>query len=258
MTSNPFFDRFSLSGKVAIVTGASRGLGAAIAAGIHAAGGTVILAARDEARLRVLADSLNRKDRRAEVCVTDVTARPALNALVTSTIERHGRIDVLVNNAGIGHRVTSEDFPAEMWAKVLSTNLDAAFFLAQLVGRRMIAAGAGSIINVTSIASVFGGSGIPAYAAAKGGLKTLTKALANDWAKHNIRVNAIGPGYFDTDMNAPSLADPERRQFILSRIPMGRLGRPEELQAAAVFLASEASSYMTGQTIYVDGGWLSY
>ena len=258
MKPQTILDRFSLAGKVAIVTGASRGLGAAIATGLHDAGATVVLAARDSKRIEKLAQDLGGAANRADSVVTDVCDQGSLESLVGHTIGRHGKIDVLVNNAGVGHRVMSEEFPAEKWRQIISTNLDAAFFLSQLVGRTMIERRSGSIINITSIASVFGGSGIPAYAAAKGGLKLLTKVLANDWAKHNIRVNAIGPGYFDTEMNAPSLANPERRQFIFSRIPMGRVGRPEELQGAAVFLASEASSFMTGQTIYVDGGWLSY
>ncbi|MFQ6094011.1 MAG: glucose 1-dehydrogenase [bacterium] len=250
-------DKFNLKRKVGIVTGASRGLGRGITEALAQAGANLVLASRDLPTLRNYAQQLRRYDVEILAIRTDVSNKKDIDNLVTRTLERFGRIDFLFNNAGIIHRVPSEDFSEEYWDDEMRVNLKGAFLCAQAVARVMIRQGGGKIINTTSLIAVTGGKTIPAYAASKGGLAQLTKALANDWAKYNITVNAIGPGYFITDMTQPLLKNKDRYEELTRRIPMGRWGKPEDLGGVAVFLASEASDYITGQTIYVDGGWLS-
>ncbi len=250
-------DKFSLKGKSGIVTGASQGLGTGIAQGVVQAGANVILASRSAERLEGFAEELRQYDTEVLVVPTDVTQKSDLEKLVQATFDAFGKIDFLFNNAGTNRRAASEEFTEEDWDLILNTNLKSVFLLSQLVARHMIRQGGGSIVNTGSLMCVSGGKTIPAYAASKGGVLQVTKALANDWAKYNIRVNAIGPGYFKTPLTEALRQDPVRNRELSERIPMGRWGEPEDLAGVAVFLASEASSYMTGQIVYVDGGWLS-
>lgn len=250
-------ERFRLTGKTALVTGASRGLGKAIALGLADAGAQVALASRDLSALEGVAQEVSQLGSKALAVQVDVSEVTAVDRMVREVIEALGKIDILVNAAGITTRHPSEDYPEGEWEQVLDVNLKGTFLCCQAVARHMIPQGGGKIINIASLASVIGIPLTPAYNASKGGVAQLTKALAVDWARYKINVNAIGPGYFHTDLTAPLLKDPVRSSQIMSRIPMGRWGKPEELQGAAVFLASEASAYVTGQTLYVDGGWLA-
>lgn len=238
---------FDLTGKVALVTGAFRGLGAGMAAGLAAAGATV---ARHASAPRPAGGT----DR---VFVADLTDREAANRLVPEVLAAFGRLDILVNNAGIVRRKTAAEHPDELWDEVIAVNLSSVFRLSRAAGAHMLQrAGGGKIINVASIMSFQGGITIPGYAASKGGVAQLTKALANDWASRGINVNAIAPGYMDTDNIAALLADPVRSRQILERIPAGRWGTPADLAGAVVFLASRASDYVNGHVLVVDGGWM--
>jgi 2-dehydro-3-deoxy-D-gluconate 5-dehydrogenase len=249
-------DRFRLDGKVALVTGASRGLGAAIAIALAEAG----------AHVACHGNTLSPETTCEGVAVTGQEALPLLQdlsepaapaALVESTLRRFGRLDILVNNAGTIRRAAAEDVSSEDWQAVVDVNLNSAFRLAQLAGRHMLERGSGKIINIASLLSFQGGIRVPAYAASKGALAQLTKALANEWATRGINVNAIAPGYFRTDNTAALQKDPERNRQIMERIPAGRWGEPEDLAGAAVFLASSASDYLHGHILAVDGGWLA-
>ncbi len=255
-------DRFSLKGKVALVTGSSRGLGAAIAIALAEAGASVAVhgsrtkdgatgngapveATRDKIGGNALALSGDLAD--AEVCAR----------LVDETIRHFGELDILVNNAGIIRRSPAVDQSMEDWKAVLDVNLTSVFRLTQLAGRHMLARGSGKIINIASLLSFQGGVFVPAYAAAKGGVAQLTKAFANEWASRGVNVNAIAPGYMDTDNTEALRKNPERARQILERIPAGSWGKPDDLAGAAVFLASAASNYVHGHLLVVDGGWLN-
>ena len=187
----------------------------------------------------------------------DVSNLRDVNGMVETVVDEFGRIDILVNNAGTTVRTSAEEFTEEDWDKVIDVNMKGVFFCAQAVGKVMIEQRAGKIINTASLLSVIGVPNTAAYGASKGAVSQITKTLAVEWAKYNINVNAIGPGYFRTDLTRPLQEDETRSAQITSRIPMQRWGDPDELKGAVVFLASEASDYMTGQTIYVDGGWLA-
>ncbi len=250
-------DKFSLKGKAGIVTGASRGIGKGIAEGLAQAGANLAICARGLPALEKTAAGFRGYGTDVIAMKADVSVKAEVENLVNRTLERFGRIDFLFNNAGITHRAPSEDFPEEWWDEVIRVNLKSVFLCSQAVARVMIKQGGGKIINTSSLIAVTGGKSIPAYAASKGGVAQLTKALANDWAKYRINVNAIGPGYIITDLTAPLIEDKQRYQELSARIPMGRWGKPDDLAGAAVFLASQASDYVTGQTIFVDGGWLS-
>jgi 2-deoxy-D-gluconate 3-dehydrogenase len=247
---------FDLSGKKALVTGGSRGLGRGMAEGLLAAGADVAILGRsalvhNTAReLRVAAD--------VEVysIQTDLSDRDQLHRAFDTCIEQFGTLDILVVNHGIQRRHRAESFPIEDWDEVLEVNLTSMFLLDQRAGEVMLAKGRGKIINVASLLSWIGGIAVPAYAAAKGGVAQLTKALSNEWAGRGVNVNAIAPGYMATDMNEALIADVERNKMILARVPAGRWGQPEDMKGAVVFLASEASNYVNGTVIPVDGGWL--
>jgi len=245
-------ESFRIDGRVAIVTGASSGLGARFARVLHGAGATVVLAARRRDRLEELAAELAG----ALPVACDVTRQADRERLVASTIEHHGRVDVLVNNAGVGTPAPAENETVERFGEVLDVNLTAAFGLAQAVGRPMLAAGRGSIVNVSSILGTVG-SQIPfaSYAASKGGLIALTRELTAQWARRGVRVNALAPGWFETEMTAEMFADERSMAWVARTAPMGRPGAPDELDGALLFLASDASSYVTGQVLAVDGGW---
>ncbi|NLG24317.1 MAG: SDR family oxidoreductase [Clostridiales bacterium] len=243
-----------LAGKTAIVTGAGRGLGEAIAAGLTAAGAAVAAMSRTDA-----ADALVQRGD-AEVAIrADLADRAALRAGFDRAIGAlGGRIDILVNCAGIQRRHECEDFPIDDWDEVLEVNLTATFELCQLAGRAMLARGRGKIINIASMLSFFGGIRVPAYAASKGGVMQLTRALANAWGGRGVQVNALAPGYMTTEMNAALLADAERSASILARIPAGRWGEPGDIVGPCLFLASDLSDYVNGAIIPVDGGYLSF
>ena len=250
-------EQFRLVDRIALVTGASRGLGKAIALGLADAGADMVLASRNLTALKAVQREVRDLGRKALALQVDVSQTTSVHRMAAQATEAFGRIDVLVNAAGITTRHPSEAYPEEEWENVLDVNLKGTFLCCQAVARGMIDQDGGKIINIASLASVIGIPTVPAYTASKGGVVQLTKTLAIDWAKYHINVNAIGPGYFHTDMTASLEKDPVRSRQIMARIPMGRWGMPEELQGVAVFLASDASAYMTGQTVYVDGGWLA-
>jgi NAD(P)-dependent dehydrogenase (short-subunit alcohol dehydrogenase family) len=247
---------FSLKDRVAIVTGAARGNGKGIAVGLLGAGATVYFVDKLQAELEETIRGL--KDEKAKMIIADISVREELDAIVPLVCENEGRIDILVNNAGITIGEPSETYREESWDKTHLVDLKVPFLLSQQVAKCMIQKGeGGSIINITSISAELGFPNNPAYLSAKGGLKQLTKALANDWAKYHIRVNNIGPGYMRTIMNKGSYPDPELKKQRDNRMMLDRWGEPEDLAGPAVFLASDASAYITGQDIYVDGGWLA-
>jgi NAD(P)-dependent dehydrogenase (short-subunit alcohol dehydrogenase family) len=248
---------FSLDQKVAVVTGASRGLGQGIAAALLKAGATTVLVSTNQERLDATHQDFVAQNLKATAHACDLSVPEQLDTLVDHVIAAHGRIDVLVNAAGVTFTEDLLDYPDEYWEKTLRVNLEAPYRLVKNFARTMKEQGGGSIINITSIAAERGGSNNPAYAAAKGGLKQMTKALASDLAPFGIRVNNIGPGYFRTDMTNYSWDDPERRAMRTQSTMLGRWGMPADLAGIAVLLASDASSYITGQDFYVDGGWLA-
>lgn len=250
-------DLFKLDGKVALVTGAGQGLGQGMALGLAEAGTDI--ASLDRTGCEGTCEGVRALGRRYHESVVDLREASVadLQAVVARIVEELGRIDILVNNAGTIRRTPAVDFSEQDWDDVLQINLKAAFFLAQVVGRVMISQGGGKIINTVSMLSFQGGVTVPSYTAAKSGLAGITRALANEWAKYNINVNAIAPGYMATDNTAALRADPVRSTSILDRIPAGRWGTPDDLKGVVVFLASPASDYLNGAIIPVDGGWLA-
>jgi len=247
---------FNISDRVALVTGGRRGLGLAMAQGLAKAG----------ARLAVSAASGDHEELRQSVAAAgaelayfqaDLSERRQREGLVSKVVDQYGRLDILVNCAGIVHRQPAMEFDLDMWDRIISLMLTGVFELSQQAARVMEPQGGGKIINIASVCSFQGGWTIPAYAAAKHGVVGLTKALANEWAPKGINVNAIAPGYFDTELCAPLINDPVREPKIRERIPAGRWGRPEDLIGALLFLASDASQYVHGHTLMVDGGWLA-
>ena len=250
-------DAFKLDGKVALVTGAAQGLGQGMALALAEAGADI--AGLDRIGCEKTCELVKALGRKYCESVVDLrTASVAdLQAVVAKIVKEMGRIDILINNAGTIRRAPAIDFSETDWDDVLQINLKAAFFLAQAVARVMIPQGGGKIINTASMLSFQGGIIVPSYTASKSGLAGITRALANEWAKHNVNVNAIAPGYMATDNTAALRADPNRSTSILDRIPAGRWGTPEDLRGAVVFLASSASDYMHGAIIPVDGGWLT-
>jgi len=248
-------DQFKLDSRVALVTGASAGLGRAIAIGLAEAGADV--ACHGNSRSPEATCEAVAKIGRAAFAVTGDLAESATpQKLIDETLNRFGRIDILVNNAGTIRRAPAVDYAEADWAIVIQVNLSAVFRLAQLAGRQMIAQGKGKIVNIASLLSFQGGITVPAYAASKGGVAQLTKALSNEWAGKGINVNAIAPGYMRTDNTKALQQDETRNRQILERIPAGRWGEPSDLAGAAVFLSSPASDYVNGEVLTVDGGWM--
>jgi 2-deoxy-D-gluconate 3-dehydrogenase len=248
-------DLFSLKGKNALVTGSGQGLGAGMAIAFAQAGASVTLHNYD----KVLDSTIEEVKKAGARYITrsgDVCDKAICRMLVDDTVKEFGSIDILVNNAGTIRRAPAAEHSEEFWNTVINTNLNAVWFLSQYAGRLMLAQGHGKIINTASLLAFQGGILVPGYAAAKGAVAQLTKALANEWADKGINVNAIAPGYMATDNTAALRADPARSAAILSRIPMGRWGLPSDLAGAAVFLASDASNYVQGHVLVVDGGWL--
>jgi len=248
-------DQFKLDGRVALVTGASAGLGQAIAIALAEAGADVACHGNSRSP-EATCTEVSRAGRTALPVVGDLAKVETPRELIEATLNKFGRLDILVNNAGTIRRAPAVDYAEEDWATVIQVNLSAVFRLSQLAGRQMISQGKGKIVNIASLLSFQGGITVPAYAASKGGVAQLTKALANEWAGKGINVNAIAPGYMRTDNTKALQADETRNRQILERIPAGRWGEPSDLAGAAVFLASSASDYVNGEVLVVDGGWM--
>ena len=248
--------QFDLTGKVAIVTGGNGGLGLGMALGLAGAGASIVIAARNVEKTAQALEDVRALGVEAHGITVDVTQEPAIQRMVANTIDHLGRLDILVNNSGIAVRAQPQDLTAAQWDSVVDVNLRAAFLASKEAYPHMVAAGGGKVINVGSMYSLFGTDWGAPYAASKGGIVQLTKSLAVAWAKDNIQVNAILPGWFVTDLTRgiPD-ADPARYDNINRRIPTGRWGEPSELAGAAVFLASQASNYVTGAVLAVDGGY---
>lgn len=249
-------DKFKLDGKTAFVTGASAGLGAAIAIALAEAGANVICHGNSRSPEKTC-QAIEAIGKKAFGVVGDLSKKETPKEIFEEALKNFERIDILVNNAGTIRRSPAVDFSEEDWMTVLEVNLSSVFRLSQLAGRQMIAGGGGKIINIASLLSFQGGVTVPSYAASKGGVAQLTKALANEWAKFNVNVNAIAPGYMRTDNTAALQADETRNRQILERIPAGRWGDPEDLTGATVFLSSAASDYLQGHILVVDGGWMA-
>jgi 2-deoxy-D-gluconate 3-dehydrogenase len=247
---------FDLSNRVALVTGASRGIGAAMARALAVAGADVILHASRAEPAELAASIAGEHHVKATCLVADLEKREEAATLVPRAVAAAGRLDILVNNAGIIRRADAADFGDEDWDATLEVNLSSVFRLCRAAGRHMLSAGGGKIVNVSSLLAFQGGIRVPAYAAAKGAVAQLTKALANEWAARGVNVNAIAPGYVRTDNTRALADDPVRYKQILDRIPAGRWGDPADLGGAVVFLASPAADYVHGHVLVVDGGWM--
>lgn len=250
-------EQFKLDGKVALVTGASSGLGQAIAIALAEAGADVACHARSKGKADETCAAIGKLGRTAITVAGDMAEKETPAKIVAETIEHFDRIDILINNAGMIRRSPAVDFSEDDWATVLEVNLSSVFRLSQAAGRKMIEQGSGKIVNIASLLSFQGGITVPAYTASKSGVAGLTKALANEWAKFNVNVNAIAPGYMETANTDPLRADETRNRQILERIPAGHWGSPDDLAGAAVFLSSAASDYIQGHVLVVDGGWMA-
>jgi gluconate 5-dehydrogenase len=248
---------FDLTGKVALVTGATQGLGYAIAKGLANNGATLAISARNPEKLEEALNRLKNQGIDAYGYMFDVTDSEEVSIGIDAMEYELGRIDILVNNAGINKRHSIENFPEKDWDDVINTNLTSIYKVSKQVARGMIERKSGKIINICSLMSEVGRTSTSAYAAAKGGVKMLTKAMATEWAKHNIQINGIGPGYFETEMTDLLKKDEKFNSWLCERTPAGRWGKPDELIGTAVYLASEASNFVNGQIIYVDGGILA-
>jgi len=245
---------FDLSGRVAIVTGTSRGLGQYMARALAKAGADLVLTSRTRESLRAFEAEIKGLGRRAVSLELDVRNLESIERMTAEAEKAFGHLDVLVNNAGCNVRKPALDVTWDDWNLILDTNLRGSFFLAQAVARRMIARAYGRIINIGSVTSVAGYAGLGPYGASRGGIRQLTMSLADDWGKHGVTVNCLAPGWFRTEQNKVLYENKEWVEYLCDRIPVKRPGRPEDLDAAVVFLAAEASRYVTGQTLLVDGG----
>jgi gluconate 5-dehydrogenase len=244
---------FSLKGKRALVTGSSQGIGLAIAEGLCEAGAHVILNGRNQEKLLEAQKLLRGRGHSVDNSAFDVTDEVAVTQAV-ATLETAGGIDILFNNAGMQFRTSLEDFPLEKWRELMRVNVESAFIVGKAVAKHMIARKSGKIVNISSVQSELGRPTIAPYTATKGAIKMLTKGMCADWAKYGIQVNAIGPGYFKTPLNQALVDNPEFSSWLEKRTPAGRWGNVEELIGAAVFLSSDASSFVNGHILYVDGG----
>jgi 2-deoxy-D-gluconate 3-dehydrogenase len=250
-------DQFSLSGKRALVTGSSRGLGKAMAIALAEAGADVVCASSKAGGADDTAKSVESVGRRAWTASADLADRKAVLRMAEDAQREAGAIDILVNNGGTIARQPAVDYSEAEWDRVIQTDLDSVWFLSQYFGREMVERRSGKIVNIASVLSFSGGVTVPAYTASKHAVAGLTKALANEWARHNVQVNAIAPGYFSTDNTQRLRDDATRFAEITARIPAGRWGDPSELAGAVVFLASAASNYVNGHILLVDGGWMA-
>ncbi|AQY66468.1 MULTISPECIES: SDR family NAD(P)-dependent oxidoreductase [Pseudomonas] len=248
---------FQLNGRRALITGSGKGIGLELARGLGAAGATVVINDRNSDRAKLIASQLRDEGVSTEIAVFDVTDQAQVFEVINSFEAQTGAIDILVNNAGIQRRAPLEDFAANDWHELMRVNLDGVFHVSQAVARHMIARRRGKIINICSVQSELARPTIAPYAASKGAVKMLTKGMCAEWACHGIQANGLAPGYFATQMNQALVDNPEFSQWLCKRTPAGRWGRVEELCGAAVFLASAASDFINGQTIFVDGGLTS-
>ncbi len=242
---------FDLTGRLALITGSSRGIGRAIAEGYLAAGARVVINGRDKDAVAAAVKALGSN---AIAAPFDVTGKAAVEAAVDKIEKDIGPIDILVNNAGMTKRMPFTEFPEADWRQIMATNLDSVFFVTQSVARRMISRSRGKIVNICSVMSELGRPTIAPYTASKGAVKMLTKAMCAEFAKHGITANGISPGYFGTELNQALMADEKFSAWVCARTPAGRWGKVEELQGAAIFLASDASSFVNGHILFVDGG----
>lgn len=250
-------DMFTLNGQIALVTGASRGLGQAIAVSLAKAGATVVLTATSQQNLAKTVKLIEEIGGQALALACDQSDGKNIERVFSEIKQKYGRIDILVNNAGTIRRAPAHLTTDEDWNAVVDTNLNGVFQFCRAAGTMMLEQGSGKIINIASLLTFSGGITVPAYAASKGAVGQLTKALANEWAASNIQVNAIAPGYFATDNTQQLQDDPERNASITARIPAGKWGQPDDLVGAAIFLSSKASDYVNGHILLVDGGWMA-
>ena len=246
---------FSVKGKVVLITGSTRGLGRTLAEGFADAGAIVIINGRTSERVQEAVEAIRLTEGKAEGYAFDVSDQVAVKNAVIEIERDVGPIDVLINNAGIQRRAPLEELTYEDWKKVIDVNLSSVFLVSQLVAANMIKRRQGKIINITSLNAEMARPSIGNYCAAKGGLKMLTKSMATEWGKYNIKTNAIGPGYFSTDLTKKLEKDVEFDTWVKQEVPLGRWGVPEDLIGTAIYLASDASNYVNGHTVYVDGGW---
>jgi gluconate 5-dehydrogenase len=248
------FELFDLTGRRALVTGSSQGIGFAIAQGLADHGAEVVLNGRDRDKLAAAAARLAARDSKVSAMSFDVTSPAAVADGVAAIEATMGAIDILVNNAGMQFRSPLEDFPVEQWERLLATNVSSAFYVAQAVARHMIPRRSGKIINIASVQSELARPAIAPYTATKGAVRNLTRGMCADWAGHGLQINAIAPGYFKTPLNQALVDDPEFCAWLEKRTPAARWGKVDELIGAAVFLSGSASSFVNGHTLYVDGG----
>jgi gluconate 5-dehydrogenase len=245
---------FDLTGRLALVTGSSKGIGLAVARGLAEAGASVVLNGRDPDALEAARADLAARGHTVHAVPFDVTDAAAVSAGIERIETDIGPIEILVNNAGMQFRAPLEDFPEDAWQRLLATNISSVFHVGQAVARRMIPRGHGKIINIASVQAELARTNIAPYTATKGAVKMLTKGMATDWARHGLQVNGLGPGYFKTELNAALVADPDFTAWLTKRTPAGRWAELDELIGAAIFLASDASSFVNGHVLYVDGG----
>jgi gluconate 5-dehydrogenase len=251
---NSGIGQFDLTGRRALVTGSSQGIGHALARGLGEAGAEVVLNGRDAGKMASAAEALRGQGLTVQELAFDATDHAAVRAAIDGFERDTGAIDILVNNAGMQHRAPLEDFPADAFERLLQTNVASVFHVGQAAARHMIGRGRGKIINIASVQTALARPGIAPYTATKGAVANLTKGMATDWARHGLNCNAIAPGYFDTPLNAALVADAEFSAWLEKRTPAGRWGKVEELVGAAIFLASDASGFVNGHTLFVDGG----
>ncbi len=248
---------FSLEGKVAVVTGGTSGIGRALSIGLAEAGADVVATARREQQVEETASAIEAAGRKTLRMASDVCDRASLERLLAAVLKQFGKVDILVNCAGIIKRAPTLDFPEEEWTSIINTNLTGTLRACQVFGRHMLERGYGRIVNIASLNSFISLSEVAAYAASKSGVASLTRSLAVEWSKKGVNVNAVAPGVFRTDLNAKLLDSTARGQELLMRTPMGRFGKTEELIGATVFFASDSASFVTGQVLAVDGGFLA-
>lgn len=245
---------FDLTEKRALITGSSQGIGLELARGLAAAGAKIVINGRDGDKLAAAAEGLRSGGADVATLPFDVTDHDAVRNAVDEFEASNGAIDILVNNAGMQHRTPLEDFPADAFERLLQTNIASVFHVGQACARHMIGRGSGKIINIASVQTALARPGIAPYTATKGAVANLTKGMATDWAKHGLNCNALAPGYFDTPLNAALVADPDFTEWLEKRTPAGRWGQIEELVGTCIYLASNASNFVNGTTIFVDGG----
>ncbi|WP_139974409.1 SDR family oxidoreductase [Ochrobactrum sp. CGA5] len=248
------FELFSLQGRIALITGSSQGIGFALARGLAEHGAKVIINGRDRNKVDAAVTRLEEEGHRVFASTFDVTDAEEARAAIDLIEKEIGPLDILVNNAGMQYRTALEDFPIEKWQQLLETNVSSAFYVGQAVARHMIPRGYGKIINIASVQSELARPSIAPYTATKGAIRNLTRGMATDWAQHGLQINAIAPGYFKTPLNQALVDNPEFTAWLEKRTPAGRWGEVEELVGAAVFLSSEASTFVNGQVLHVDGG----